>query len=66
MSAPYKWTLDKMVTEGRAATVAAYLFPDEVIDSSCSCRPCDKNRAAWQARITEVREAMLEAFKFKP
>lgn len=73
LSAERRADLERMVTEGRAVTVARKLFPEEYSDGSdCrnefgrigeSCRICIAKNAAWDKRVAEVRAAMIEAFR---
>ena len=55
-----------MITQKRAAIVAAQLFPSDVaVEADCQrgCRHCTERRSDWQDRVSQVRWAMLEAFK---
>lgn len=66
------WHKGRMVTRGRAMTVAARLFPDDVADGSdCRaevgregkpCRACAEKNRRWLERIAQTRLAMLKAF----
>lgn len=64
--------VERMVTVGRAERVARALFPGDYSDGGdCRtehgregqpCRICADRNAQWQARISEVRMAMIGAF----
>lgn len=66
-------TLERMVTEDRAALVARLLFAsdysdggdcrDEVGRKGEPCNVCAERNRAWDARVAEVRAAMIEAFR---
>jgi hypothetical protein len=72
MTTKSNWTIEKMVTESRALHVARSLFPDDYSDGGdCRaehgregepCRICAARNEAWQARVNEVRAAMIKAF----
>lgn len=65
-------TLDRMVTEGRAASVARALFPEDFADGlDCMaevgrqgkpCYICASRNEAWRVRVAQVRQAIQRAF----
>lgn len=66
------WQPGFMVTQERAARVAAELYPDDVTDGGdcraevgregMPCGVCDARNLMWSERVRAVRLAMLKAF----
>ena len=67
------WHIGLMVTQRRAALVAARLFPEEIATGTNCCAEtgnegspcgfCDERNKSWENRIRQVRSALMEAFK---
>jgi hypothetical protein len=69
----YVWTIDKMVTQKRAAHVARLLYPDAYHEPGYNCRAeigregepcriCLGNEAEWLETVACVRAAIIAAF----